>query len=315
MRKEANIFVAGHDGLAGSAIVRRLTREGYRSLLRRTSFELDLRNPRAVADFFQRNRIDYVFLSSGDEGGSFSDGLNPADQIRDNLLIQTNVIDAAYRFGVKKLLFLASECVYPKTAPEPVKEEALMTGPLEPADEARAIAKIAGIRMCQAYNRQYGARFIAAVPASLYGPNDEFEVGRSGVLQSFIRRFHEAKVRQDPWVTMHGTGLPRREYLHADDMADACLFLMNRYEESDIINIGAGQNGSVAELAFEVSQAVGYGGDIRFDTSKPDMATRKRLDASKLESLGWQPQIPLKDGLAGTYEWFSQHYAHATVSR
>jgi GDP-L-fucose synthase len=310
----SHVYVAGHTGLAGSAIVRALTRHGYRKILCRTSRELDLRDAAAVRRWFDRARIDYVFLAAARVGGIGANAAEPADFIRDNLQIQTNVIDAAWRSGVKGLLFLGSSCIYPKFAPQPLREDALLTGPLEPTNEAYAIAKIAGIRMCQSYNRQYGTRFLSVMPTNLYGPNDNFDLDRSHVLPALIRKFHEAKRDGLPHVTVWGTGTPRRELLHADDLAEACLFLMNNPPTSDdIINIGTGQDISIAELAALVQQIVGYGGEIRYDSTKPDGTPRKLLDVSKIRALGWQARIPLKEGIRSTYEWYLENRADDPV--
>lgn len=301
MEKDAIIYVAGHRGLVGSALVRALEREGYRNIVCRTSRELDLRDPRAVSAFFGENRIDYVFLAAAKVGGIAANDGFPADFIRDNLQIQTNVIDASYRAGVRKLLFLGSTCIYPKMAEQPLREEALLTGPLEPTNEPYAIAKIAGIRMCQAYNRQYGTKYISVMPTNLYGPNDNYDPEQSHVLPALIRRFHEAKRDGLPYVTVWGTGTPRREFLHADDLADACLFLMNRYDDGEIVNIGCGSDISIAELADKIRGIVGYEGEIRFDAGKPDGTPRKLVDITKLAGLGWRARITLDEGLADTY--------------
>lgn len=308
MHKGAKIYVAGHRGLVGSAILRKLQAEGYSNIVTRTHQELDLTNQQEVYQFFETERPEYVFLAAAKVGGILANSTYPADFIRENLLIQTNVIDAAYRYGVKKLLFLGSSCIYPKFAPQPIKEEYLLTGALEPTNEPYAIAKIAGIKMCQAYNKQYGTNFISVMPTNLYGPGDNFDLETSHVLPALIRKFHEAKVARAPHVVVWGTGTPRREFLHVDDLADACLFLMNNYDSSEIINIGVGKDLTIVELANLIKEIVGYKGEIVFDTSKPDGTPRKLLDVSKLFNLGWRPRIRLEDGIRSTYEWFVRNY-------
>ncbi|KXG78331.1 GDP-L-fucose synthase [Fervidicola ferrireducens] len=308
MHKEAKIYVAGHRGLVGSAILRRLRAEGYSNIVTRTRQELDLTDQRAVYQFFEAERPEYVFLAAAKVGGILANSTYPADFIRENLLIQTNVIDAAYRYGVKKLLFLGSSCIYPKFAPQPIKEEYLLTGALEPTNEPYAVAKIAGIKMCQAYNKQYGTNFISVMPTNLYGPGDNFDLETSHVLPALIRKFHEAKVAGAPHVVIWGSGTPRREFLHVDDLANACLFLMNNYDSSEIINIGVGEDLTIAELANLIKEIVGYQGEIVFDTTKPDGTPRKLLDVSKIFNLGWRPRIRLEDGIRSTYEWFVRNY-------
>lgn len=309
----AHIYVAGHTGLVGSAIVRALVNQGYRKILRRTSRELDLRDAAAVRRWFDRSRIDYVFLAAAKVGGIGANAAEPADFIRDNLLIQTNVIDAAWRAGVKGLLFLGSSCIYPKLAPQPLREDALLTGPLEPTNEAYAIAKIAGIRMCQSYNKQYGTRFLSVMPTNLYGPYDNYDLDRSHVLPALIRKFHEAKRDGAPYVTVWGTGTPRRELLHADDLAEACLFLMKRQPAEDIVNIGSGEDISIADLAMLVRDIVDYDGEIRYDRTKPDGTPRKLLDVSKINALGWHARISLAEGIRSAYEWYLQNRADDPV--
>lgn len=308
MHKEAKIYVTGHRGLVGSAILRRLRAEGYSNIVTRTHQELDLTNQQAVYRFFEIERPEYVFLAAARVGGILANSTYPADFIRENLLIQTNVIDAAYRCGVKKLLFLGSSCIYPKFAPQPIKEEYLLTGILEPTNEPYAVAKIAGIKMCQSYNRQYGTNFISVMPTNLYGPGDNFDLHTSHVLPALIRKFHEAKMTGAPHVVVWGTGTPRREFLHVDDLADACLFLINNYDSSEIINIGVGEDLTIAELAKLVREVVGYNGKILFDTTKPDGTPRKLLNVSRMFSLGWRPRIPLKEGIYSTYQWFLKNY-------
>ncbi len=303
---EAPIFVAGHRGLVGSAIVRRLARAGFTNLLLRSRQELDLTRQDAVLAFFAEQRPAYVFLAAARVGGIHANDTYPADFIRDNLQIQTNVIDAAWRHGVAKLLFLGSSCIYPKHAPQPMPEDCLLTGPLEPTNEWYAVAKIAGIKMCQAYRRQYGFNAISLMPTNLYGPGDNFDLATSHVLPALIRKFHEAKVSGADHVTMWGTGTPRREFLHVDDLADACLFLMQRYEEAGIINVGVGEDISIRELAALVAEVVGFSGEIRNDASKPDGTPRKLLDVSRLHALGWRAGIGLREGITETYAAFHQ---------
>jgi GDP-L-fucose synthase len=280
--KGAKIYVAGHRGLVGSAILRRLQAEGYQNLVLRTRKELDLTDQRAVYRFFEEERPEYVFLAAAKVGGILANATYPADFIRENLLIQTNVIDAAYRYGVKKLLFLGSSCIYPKYAPQPMKEEYLLTGPLEPTNEAYAVAKIAGIKMVQAYRRQYGFNGISLMPTNLYGPGDNFDLETSHVIPALLRKFHEAKVSGRWEVVVWGTGTPRREFLHVDDLADAALFLMRHYEGEEIVNVGVGEDISIRELAELIAKVVGFRGEIVYDTSKPDGTPRKLLDVSRL---------------------------------
>jgi GDP-L-fucose synthase len=309
MNKDARIFVAGHRGLVGSAIVRRLEAEGHGSPLVRSSAELDLRDQAAVERFFVGQRPELVILAAAKVGGIHANSTYPADFIRDNLQIQTNVIDAAYRHGTRKLLFLGSSCIYPKHAPQPMSEDCLLTGPLEPTNEWYAIAKIAGVKMCQAYRRQYGFDAICAMPTNLYGPGDNFDLNNSHVLPALLRKFHEAKQRGASEVVVWGTGTPRREFLHVDDLADACVFLLREYSNEQPVNIGWGQDVSILELATLVQETVGFSGQLRFDTSKPDGTPRKLLDTSRLRAIGWQPKIPLREGVAATYRWFREHEA------
>jgi len=304
--------VAGHRGLVGSAIVRKLTEKGYQNLVYRTRKELDLRDKNQVDEFFEREKPEYVFLAAAKVGGIVANNEFPADFIRDNLMIQTNVIDAAYRNGVKKLLFLGSTCIYPKFAPQPLKEEYLLTGELEPTNEPYAIAKIAGIKMCQSYNRQYGTKYISVMPTNLYGPNDNFDLHTSHVLPALIRKFHEAKENNAPYVEVWGTGTPRREFLYSDDLADACIFLMKNYEGNEIINIGVGKDISIKELAEKIKNVVGYQGEIKFDTSKPDGTPRKLVDVSRINALGWKASISLDEGLQKVYQWFLENVAGQT---
>jgi GDP-L-fucose synthase len=307
MSESGKIYVAGHRGMVGAAIYRRLQAEGFDNLLVKTSRELDLTNQAGVNAFFEHEKPDYVFLGAAKVGGIQANNAYPADFIRDNLQIQTNVIDAAYRAGVRKLLFLGSSCIYPKFAPQPMKEEHLLTGELEPTNEWYAIAKIAGIKMCQAYRRQYGFNAISVMPTNLYGPGDNFNLATSHVLPALIRKFHEAKVAGEPQVVVWGTGAPRREFLHVDDLADACLYLMRNYEGEDFVNVGVGEDISIAELAQLVKEIVGFEGEIVQDTAKPDGTPRKLLDVSRLHALGWRARIPLREGIEQTYRWFLEN--------
>jgi GDP-L-fucose synthase len=307
MNKRSRIYVAGHRGLVGSALVRRLQTEGYSDLLVRATSELDLREQAAVERFFATERPEFVFLAAAKVGGIHANQTLPADFIRDNLQIQTNVIDAAYRHGVRKLVFLGSSCIYPKHAPQPMPEECLLSGPLEPTNESYAIAKIAGVKMCEAYRRQYGFPAISVMPTNLYGPGDNFDLQNSHVLPALIRKVHEAKLANEPTVTIWGSGTPRREFLHVDDMADACVFLMERYEGDQPVNVGWGEDVSIRELAQLVQDVIGHSGQLVFDTSKPDGTPRKLLEVSRLHALGWRAKIELRDGIAATYRWFLQH--------
>jgi GDP-L-fucose synthase len=302
--RRGRTYVAGHRGLVGSAIVRRLEGDGFENLIVRTRKEVDLTDPRAVDMFFETEKPEYVFLAAAKVGGILANATYPVDFLRDNLAIELNALHAAHRNRVKKLLFLGSSCIYPKFAPQPMKEEHLLTGGLEPTNEPYAIAKIAGIKLCQAYRKQHGANFISAMPTNLYGPGDNFDLSSSHVLPALIRKFHEAKERGEPSVTVWGTGTPRREFLHVDDLADACLFLMDNYSGDESLNIGVGKDVSIAELASLVGDVVGYEGEISYDTSKPDGTPRKLLDISKLNNLGWQARIPLRVGIEQTYRWF-----------
>lgn len=304
MEKTSKIYVAGHRGLVGSAIVRALEAAGYTNLLTRTRQELDLLDTNAVVAFFAAERPEYVFLAAAKVGGIMANKTFPADFIRENIQIQTNTIDAAHKSGVRKLLFLGSSCIYPKLAPQPIKEEYLLTGALESTNNAYAIAKIAGIIMCQSYRQQYGSNFISVMPTNLYGPNDNFDLETSHVLPALIRRFHEAKMGNAPSVTIWGTGTPMREFLHVDDLAAACLQLMCTYDGGEIVNIGTGEDVTIKVLAETVAMVVGYRGTIEWDTSKPDGTPRKLLDVSKLNQLGWQHTIKLEDGIRSTYNWY-----------
>jgi GDP-L-fucose synthase len=309
MNDEARIYVAGHRGLVGSAIVRELRRLGCENLVVRSSTELDLRRQDAVDAFFEQERPEYVFLAAAKVGGIHANDTYPADFLRDNLQIQTNLVDAAWRSGVKKLCFLGSSCIYPKLAPQPIREDALLTGPLEPTNEWYAIAKIAGIKMCQAYRRQHGFNAISLMPTNLYGPGDNFDLQGSHVLPALIRRFHEAKLRGDAQVVIWGTGTPRREFLHCDDLAGAVVHLMRTYESGELVNIGYGTDVTIRELAELVAGIVGFTGRLAFDASKPDGTPRKLLDVGRLSALGWKPSITLEEGVRGTYGWFVAHRA------
>ncbi len=311
--KTARIYVAGHRGLVGSAVVRALHAKGYSNVIVRTHHELDLTEQRDVRQFFDAERPDAVVMAAARVGGIFANSSKPAVFIRDNLMMQDNVIDAAHKAGVAKFVFLGSSCIYPKLAPQPIKEDYLLTGPLEATNEWYAVAKIAGLKMCQAYRREYDFNAISLMPTNLYGPGDNFDRENSHVLPALIRRFHEAKLRGDSEVTVWGTGTPRREFLHVDDMADAVLYLLHQYDAEPIVNIGWGKDVTIRELAELVMAAVGYRGALTFDTTKPDGTPRKLLDTQRLTGLGWQPKISLKDGIAQTYRWFSEHAADARL--
>lgn len=302
MQKNSKIYVAGHRGLAGSAIVRLLTKEGYDNLLLRTSSELDLRDQVAVKAFFETEKPEYVFLAAAKVGGIFANKEYPASFIYENLCIQNNVIHNAHVFGVKKLLFLGSSCIYPKMSPQPIKEEYLLSGYLEPTNDAYAVAKIAGIKMCQSYHTQYGSNFISAMPTNLFGPGDNYDLKNSHVLPALLRKFHEAKINKESSVTVWGTGKPRREFLHSDDLAAACLYLMEQYNDSSIINIGTGKDIPIGEMAELIKTITGFEGELKFDTSMPDGTFQKLLDVSKIESLGWKPAINFEEGVRRVYE-------------
>jgi GDP-L-fucose synthase len=311
--KTARIYVAGHRGLVGSAVVRALYTQGYHNLIVRTHHELDLTEQHDVREFFAAEKPEAVIMAAARVGGIYANSSKPAVFIRDNLLIQDNVIDAAYKSGVAKFVFLGSSCIYPKMAPQPIKEEYLLTGPLEATNEWYAVAKIAGLKMCQAYRREFGFKAISLMPTNLYGPGDNFDRDHSHVLPALIRRFHEAKLRNDAKVTVWGTGTPRREFLHVDDMADAVLYLLQNYDAEEIVNIGWGKDVTIHELAEIVMSAVGFEGKLEFDSSKPDGTPRKLLDTERLTKLGWQPKVSLKDGIAQTYRWFVEHAADARL--
>ena len=304
IHKHESIFVAGHRGLVGSALLRRLQADGYDNVLTRPSSELDLRNQEAVDRFFADHRPALVVLAAARVGGIHANSSYPAQFICDNLQIQCNVIDAAYRHGARKLLFLGSSCIYPKFAPQPIQESSLLTSPLESTNEWYAIAKIAGLKMCQAYRQQYGFNAIAAMPTNLYGPNDNFDLQNAHVLPALIHRVHEARTQGDSKFVVWGTGEPRREFLHVDDLADACLFLLDSYDSGDLVNVGWGEDVSIRELAQLIGTIVGFEGDIVFDATKPDGTPRKLLDVSKMAALGWKPRVPLLEGVRSTYEWF-----------
>ncbi|MEZ5312299.1 MAG: GDP-L-fucose synthase [Thermoanaerobaculia bacterium] len=304
MEKSARTYVAGHRGLVGSAMVRELSRQGFRNLLTATRDELDLRDQGAVDRWFEANRPEYVYLVAGTVGGIWANSTRPAEFIYDNMMIHATVVHAAWRTGVKKLLYLGSSCIYPRNAEQPMAEEALLTGALEPTNEPYAIAKIAGIKLCQAYRRQYGCDFISAMPTNLYGPGDNFDLQSSHVLPAMIRKFHEAQARGDSSVTLWGSGAPRREFLHVDDLAAACLHLMGEYSEEEHVNVGTGEDLSIRELAELVRDQVAPGLEIVWDRAKPDGAPRKLLDVSRLRALGFRSRIDLRSGVAGTYDWF-----------
>lgn len=304
MDKSSKIYIAGHRGMVGSAIHRKLLKEGFTNFVTRTSDTLDLRNQQAVADFFEQEKPDYVFLAAAKVGGIVANNTYRADFLYENLQIQNNIIHSSYLNGVKKLLFLGSSCIYPKMAPQPLKEEYLLTGLLEPTNEPYAIAKIAGIKMCDAYRSQYGCNFISVMPTNLYGYNDNYHPNNSHVLPALIRRFHEAKEQGAPSVTIWGTGSPKREFLFADDLAEACYFLMENYNEPGLVNIGTGEDLPIKDLALLIKEIIGYEGDIEFDTTKPDGTPRKLMDVTKLHALGWKHHITLQQGIALAYEDF-----------
>jgi GDP-L-fucose synthase len=310
---DSKIYVAGHVGLVGSAVVRALRARGYKNLLLVAHRELDLTDQRSVSDFFQRERPGAVIMAAARVGGINANNTRPAEFIRDNLLIQDNVIDSAYRSGTGKFVFLGSSCIYPKLAPQPIKEEYLLTGALEPTNEWYAIAKIAGLKMCQAYRRQYGFNAISVMPTNLYGPGDNFDLQNSHVLPALIRRFHEAALRGDPTMSIWGTGTPRREFLHVDDLADAVIHLMIGYENEQIINVGWGEDVTIRELAEMIAKTSGFKGRLVFDSTKPDGTPQKLLDTSRLSALGWKPKITLQTGIEQTYEWFKRHVSEARL--
>ncbi len=301
MTSDSKIYIAGHRGMVGSAIHRRLTNDGYTHIITRTSAELDLRDQQAVAAFFETEQPEYVFLAAAKVGGIVANNTYRAEFLYDNLMIQNNVIHQAWRTGIRKLMFLGSSCIYPRLAPQPLKEEYLLTGLLEPTNEPYAIAKIAGIKMCDAYRSQYGCNFVSVMPTNLYGPNDNYDLQNSHVLPAMLRKFHEAKINQSPSVTLWGSGTPRREFLHADDMADACVYLMQHYDEPGIVNIGTGEDITIRELAELIQEVVGFEGMIEWDSSRADGTPRKLMDVSRLAALGWQAQTGLREGIETVY--------------
>lgn len=307
MNKNSKIYIAGHLGLVGSAILRKLKKEGYTNLITKSRKEVDLTNQKAVKDFFDETKPEYVFLAAAKVGGIMANKTYPGEFISENLDIQNNIIKNSYTHGVKKLLFLGSSCIYPKMATQPIKEEYFMTGPLEPTNEAYAIAKIAGISMCQSYRKQYGADFISLMPTNLYGPGDNFTNERGHVIPALIRKFHEAKTKNLAEISAWGTGSAKREFLHSDDLADACVFLMKNYSSGDIVNVGTGEDVTIKELTEKISEIVGFKGKIVWDTTKPDGAPRRLLDVNKLHTLGWKHSIELEKGLKETYEWFKKN--------
>jgi GDP-L-fucose synthase len=314
LTQDSSIYVAGHRGLVGSAVARALGRQGYGNLLLRSHQDLELTDQAAVNEFFRRERPDVVIMAAARVGGIHANNSHPALFIRDNLAVQDNIIDAAHRFGATKLVFLGSSCIYPKLAPQPIKEEYLLTGALEPTNEWYAIAKIAGLKMCQAYRREFGFNAISLMPTNLYGPGDNFDIQSSHVLPALIRRFHEARERGDTAMSIWGTGTPRREFLHVDDLADAVVYLLETYDAEPIVNIGWGEDVTIRELAETVAEVAGFKGRLVFDSSKPDGTPRKLLDTSRLTSLGWKPKIKLRAGIEQTYAWFKEHVAEARLT-
>jgi len=307
MDKKAKIYIAGHRGLVGSALVRALKKQGYKKLILRTRAQLDLTSQAAVNNFFKKNKPDYVFLAAAKVGGISANQKKPAEFIYENLAIQTNVIQAAYEYRVKKLLFLGSSCIYPRLAPQPIEETSLLTSSLEETNEAYAIAKIAGLKMTQFYNQQYGTKYIAVMPTNLYGPQDNFNLESAHVLPALIRKFHEAKIKNSEHVVLWGSGRPRREFLHVDDLAAALIFLMNKYDGQNILNIGTGKDLTIKELALKIKRAVGFSGEIVWDKGRPDGTPRKILNVSRLKKMGWRPKITLDKGLKMTYQWFLEN--------
>jgi GDP-L-fucose synthase len=310
MDKSEKIFVAGYRGLVGSALIRQFETEGFTNLLKRDRSQLDLSDEPAVRNFFALEEPAVVILAAGKVGGIKANNDSPVEFLLENLRIQNNIIHAAHEAGVRKLLFLGSSCIYPKLAPQPIPETALLGGPLEPTNEAYAIAKIAGIKLCQAFSREYRANFISAMPTNLYGPNDNFELETSHVLAALLRKTHEAKMRKTHELVVWGSGKPRREFLHVDDLASACLFLLEKYDSPEIINVGCGEEISIRELAELICDVIGFDGELAWDTTKPDGTPRKLLDVTRLHNLGWQASIPLREGIAQTYDWFLKNLAH-----
>ena len=307
MKRDAKIYVAGHLGMVGSALVRRLESGGYTNLLVRTRRELDLLDQAATRAFLAHEKPDYIFMAAAKVGGIHANNTLRADFIYENLAVECNVIDAAYRAGVERLMFLGSSCIYPREAPQPIKEEYLLAGPLEPTNEPYAIAKIAGLKLCESYNRQHGTRYVSAMPTNLYGPNDNFDLESSHVLPALLRKAHEAKTRGDAKLKVWGSGRPMREFLHVDDMADACVFLLEKDVGEGLYNVGTGSDVTIRELAETISKVVGFRGELAFDASKPDGMMRKRLDVSRMAALGWRARIGLEEGLRSTYEWFKRN--------
>jgi len=308
MKSNSRIYVAGHRGLVGSAIIRSLKQRGFENLITRTHAELELMDAVAVKDFFEQAKPEYVFLAAAKVGGIHANSTYPADFMRENLIVQTNVIHESWRQGVVKLLFLGSSCIYPKLCPQPIKEEYLLSGELEKTNDAYALAKIAGIKTCQSYNQQHGTHFISAMPTNLYGVNDNFHPENSHVLPALIRRFHEAKLANVESISIWGTGTSRREFLHSSDLADAVLFLMENYDDSEIVNVGCGKDQTIKELAEMIQEVVGYTGHLKFDSTRPDGTPQKILDISKINSLGWKPTISLREGLKQVYQWYTEQY-------
>ena len=311
LQKDETIFIAGHRGMVGSAIHRRLAKDGFTHVLGRTRAELNLLDRSAVRAFFEKERPAVVVDAAAKVGGILANNEQPVEFLLQNLTIQNNLIEAAADFGARKLLFLGSSCIYPKMASQPISEDSLLTGPLEPTNDAYAIAKIAGIKLCQSYARQYGKNFISGMPTNLYGPHDNYDLHNSHVLPAFIRKVHEAKQAGAKSITVWGTGTPRREFLHTDDLADACIFLLENYDQPDLVNIGCGEDVTIRELAETVCDVLGFDGSLEFDASKPDGTPRKLLDISKIKSLGWSPKIPLRDGIADAYDWFVKNQSTA----
>ena len=309
MEESDKVFIAGHRGMVGSAITRALEARGFSNLIKRTRPELDLAVARSVAEFFQQEKPEIVIFAAAKVGGIKANNDLPVEFLIDNLRIQTNIISAAYENGTRKLLFLGSSCIYPKHAPQPIPESALLTGPLEPTNDAYAIAKIAGVKLCQAYAREYGANFISAMPTNLYGPNDNFDLETSHVLAALLRKAHEAKTKRTRELVVWGTGTPRREFLHVDDCASACLYMLQKYDSPEIVNVGCGEDISIRELAELICDVVGFEGELTWDKTKPDGTPRKLLDVSKLRGLGWAPTIPLREGITKTYDWFLKNVA------
>ena len=307
MKLSAKIYVAGHNGMVGSAICRELINKGYNNLIFKSSEELDLRNQQSVQNFFEQQSPEYVFLSAAKVGGILANSTYKADFIYDNLMIQNNVINSSYNSGVKKLLFLGSSCIYPKMSEQPIKEDYLLSGYLEPSNEPYAIAKIAGLKLCQYYKEQYGCDFISLMPTNLYGINDNFDLNNSHVLPALIRKFHEAKIDKKPYVELWGSGTPMREFLYVDDLAEASVFLMNNYSDSSLVNVGTGKDLSILDLATKIKDIIGFSGEIKWDTSKPDGTPKKLLDVSKINNLGWRAKTSLSEGIKRTYSWYVQN--------